>query len=71
MSVSDHEYVNFSEDYELDYHLELVNRSKSNFNRSYLRNNTRIKAKRELNKTMITHGEFKPFVDADKKHLES
>lgn len=69
MSVSDHEYVNFSEDYELDYHLGLVGKSKSISNRDYLKENTGPRAKKELNKTMLTHSEFKPYVKADKPHL--
>ena len=69
MNVSDHEYVNFSEDYELNYHLALVDKSMSISNREYLRENTGPRAKKELNKTMLTHREFKPYVKADKPYL--
>ena len=68
--MNDWEKVNFSQDHELDRHLELVNKSKSQDNRAYLRNNTQITAKKALDKTVITHGEFKPFVKADKVHLD-
>ncbi|AXV67680.1 hypothetical protein D0907_20325 (plasmid) [Pseudoalteromonas lipolytica] len=68
--MNDWDYVNFSQDHEMNYHLELVNKSQSNDNRAYLRNNTQVTAKKALNKTIITHGEFKPFVQADKAHLD-
>lgn len=67
--MKDANYVNFSEDYELDYHLGLVNKSKSKDNREYLREYTQWTAKDKLNKRVVTHGEFKPFVEADKPHL--
>lgn len=67
--MKDNEHVNFSEDYELNYHLELVGKSKSNDNRKYLRENTGPRAKKELKKTVLTHSEFKPYVKADKPHL--
>ena len=69
MGVRDNEYVNFSEDYELNYHLGLVSKSHSNDNRKYLRENTGPRAKKQLNKTMLTHAEFKPYVIADKAYL--
>ncbi|CAK1720371.1 conserved hypothetical protein [Vibrio crassostreae] len=68
--MNDWEYVNFSEDHEMDYHLGLVSKSKSAYNRKYLIDNTQWTAKKELNKTRITHDEFKPFVEADKANLE-
>ncbi len=40
------------------------------YNRKYLRDNTQRTAKDELNKTRITHTEFKPFVIADKPNLK-
>jgi hypothetical protein len=68
--MKDHDYVNFSQDHEMDYHLGLVSKSKSKKNRAFLVDNTQRTAKRELDKTRITHGEFKPFVKADKPHLD-
>ena len=68
--MNDWEYVNFSEDHEMDYHLGLVNRSKSQANRAYLRDKTQWTAKSALGKRIITHSEFKPYVEADKASLE-
>lgn len=68
--MNDWEYVNFSQDHEMDYHLGLVGKSKSEYNRKYLRDNTQRTAKDELNKTRITHTEFKPFVIVDKPNLK-
>lgn len=65
MGISDHKHVNFSEDYELNYHLELVGKSCSKENRKYLREKTRPRAKKDLNVVFITHGQFKPYVKAD------
>ncbi|KJR29096.1 hypothetical protein BOO91_17500 [Vibrio navarrensis] len=68
--MNDWDYVNFSEDHEMDYHLGLVSKSKSEYNRKYLRDNTQWTAKNKLDKTRITHTEFKPFVIADKPNLK-
>jgi len=68
--MNDWKYVNFGEDYEMNYHLELVNKSKSEVNREFLRNNTQWTAKNALKKDVITHAEFKPFVNADRGNLE-
>lgn len=70
MGISDHKNVNFSEKHEMDYHLDLVNKSQSKDNRAYLVNNTQWTAKDKLEKTIITHDEFKPFVEADKNNLD-
>lgn len=67
--MNDWDYVNFSEDHEMNYHLGLVGKSKSEHNRKYLRDNTQWTAKNKLYKTRITHTEFKPFVVADKPRL--
>ena len=69
--MKDHEYVNFSEDYEMDYHLGLVHKSKSIKNRAYLTDNTQRTAKKKLDKTRLTHDEFKPFVILDKPNLDN
>ncbi len=68
--MNDWDYVNFSEDHEMDYHLGLVGKSKSEYNRKYLRDNTQWTAKNKLDKTRITHTEFKPFVIADTPNLK-
>jgi hypothetical protein len=67
--MNDWDYVNFSQDHEMDYHLGLVKKSKSKDNREFLRSNTQWTAKKKLDKTIITHNEFKPFVEADKSKL--
>ncbi|PSW50601.1 hypothetical protein C0W50_20410 [Photobacterium leiognathi subsp. mandapamensis] len=68
--MNDWNYVNFSEDHEMNYHLGLVSKSQSNDNRRYLRDNTQHKAKQSLGKKVITHNEFKPFVIADQRFLD-
>ncbi|WP_240798085.1 hypothetical protein [Vibrio tasmaniensis] len=67
--MKDSEHVNFSEDYELNRHLELVEKSQSINNREYLREHTGPRAKKELGKTVLTHAEFKPYVKQDKPYL--
>jgi hypothetical protein len=57
MALSDHEYVNFSEDYELNYHLRKVGKSESIANRTALRA-IGSELKGRLNKTYLTHAEF-------------
>lgn len=70
LEMKDHNYVNFSENHELDYHLELVGKSKSSDNRNRLREHTGIRAKKELDKIVLTHAEFKPYVKQDKPNLD-
>lgn len=70
MGISDHKHVNFSEDYELNRHLELVGKSQSKDNRNYLRENTGPRAKNDLMVDVLTHGQFKPYVEADKLYLD-
>jgi hypothetical protein len=61
MALSDHEYVNFSEEYELNYHLRKVNKKESIANRSALRTmGTELKSR--LNKTYLTHAEFHAYI---------
>lgn len=70
LQMNDWDYVNFSEDYEMNYHLGLVSKSQSYDNRRYLRDKTQHKAKQSLGKEVITHSEFKPFVIADQRFLD-
>jgi hypothetical protein len=61
MALSDHEYVNFSEDYELNYHLRKVNKQESIANRATLRTmGAELKAR--LGKTFLTHKEFHAYI---------
>lgn len=61
MSLNDHEYVNFSQDHELNYHLRKVNKSQSIANRAELRK-MGDELKKALNKTYLTHAEFHQYV---------
>lgn len=68
MALSDHEYVNFSEDYELNYHLRKVNKQESVTNRTTLRTmGTELKAR--LNKTYLTHAEFHAYIQTQLHRL--
>ncbi|WP_239954997.1 hypothetical protein [Pantoea sp. Z09] len=61
MALSDHEYINFSEDYELDYHLRKVNKLQTQANRSALRAmGAELKAR--SGKTFLTHAEFHTYI---------
>jgi hypothetical protein len=69
MGMSDHDYVNFSEDYELNYHLKKVSKRETERNRSTLKiMGDELKA--ELGKTRLTHAEFHPYVNKQKDLLE-
>ncbi|MFA0497226.1 hypothetical protein, partial [Vibrio sp. 10N.222.54.B11] len=57
-------------DHEMNYHLGLVGKSKSEYNRKYLRDNTQWTAKNKLDKTRVTHADFKSFVVADKPYFQ-
>lgn len=61
MPLSDHEYVNFSQDHELNYHLGKVNKSQSAANRLVLQEMGK-ELKARLNKTYLTHAEFHAYV---------
>jgi hypothetical protein len=61
MALSDHEYVNFSEDYELNYHLRKVNKQVSVTNRATLRT-MGAELKKILNKTFLTHAELHAYI---------
>ncbi|MDP2500184.1 hypothetical protein AB4323_20800 [Vibrio sp. 10N.261.52.C11] len=54
----------------MNYHLGLVGKSKSEYNRKYLRDNTQWTAKNKLDKTRVTHTDFKSFVVADKPYFQ-
>lgn len=67
--MKDHDYVNFSEDYELNYHAKKVGKRETEANRAKLRTmGTELKAK--TGKTRLTHGEFHPYVNTNKGRLE-
>ena len=70
MSYKDHELVNFSEEYELNYHLKKVNKRQTIANRAEL-----VKMgdelKTSLDKRVLNHGEFHDYVKTQLYRLES
>lgn len=68
MALSDHEYVNFSEDYELDYHLGKVNKQQTQANRITLRT-MGAELKTRLGKTLLTHAEFHNYIQTQLHRL--
>lgn len=70
MGISDHEYVNFSEDYELNYHLKKVSKAQTEKNRTTLRTmGTELKT--QLGKARITHAEFHAYISKNLYRLDS
>ncbi|CAD5749316.1 hypothetical protein [Escherichia coli] len=61
MGLNDHEYVNFSQDHELNYHLRKVNKQESTANRATLRT-MGAELKAHLKKTYLTHAEFHAYI---------
>jgi len=61
MALSDHDYVNFSEDYELNYHLKKVSKQQSITNRAALQS-MGVELKAQLGKTFLTHAEFHTYI---------
>ena len=69
MGISDHDYVNFSQDHELNYHLRKVDKRQTENNRNTLRSMGN-ELKSRLGKSRVTHGEFHPYVVSQKSRLE-
>ncbi len=69
MSISDHDYVNFSEDYELNHHLRKVDKRQTEDNRDTLQVMGR-ELKANLNQTRLRHDEFHPYVSQQKHRLD-
>jgi len=69
MAINDHEYVNFSEDYELNYHLKKVDKRQTQKNRDTLvvMGN---ELKQKLGKTMLRHDEFHAYVKTQLHRLD-
>lgn len=70
MGISDHEYVNFSEDYELNYHLKKVSKAQTEKNRTTLRTMGK-ELKTQYGKTLITHAEFHSYILKNLSRLDS
>ncbi|CAI1871673.1 Uncharacterised protein [Serratia quinivorans] len=68
MSISDHEYVNFSEDHELNYHLRDVNKQQSEVNRNMLRV-MGIELKWQLKVYFVTHTQFRAYINTQLHRL--
>jgi hypothetical protein len=69
MPISDHDYVNFSQDHELNYVLTHVGKRQTEANRFTLRvMGTELKG--VLRKTMVTHKEFFEYVKTQLRRLE-
>ncbi|KJE35541.1 hypothetical protein UF64_11015 [Thalassospira sp. HJ] len=69
MAISDHDYVNFSEEYELNYHLRKVDKRQTEGNRDILVVMGK-ELKKDLDKARLTHAEFHPYVSKQKHRLE-
>lgn len=69
MSISDHSYINFSEDHEMNYHARKVSKRESMGNRSTLRT-MGSELKIQTGKARLTHAEFHPYVSRNKSRLE-
>lgn len=67
--MNDHDYVNFSQDHEMNYHLRKVDKRQTESNRDKLRTMGK-ELKAILSKTRLTHGEFHPYVLKNKARLE-
>lgn len=67
--MDDYEYVNFSQDHEMNYRLRRVDKRQTESNRDELRTMGK-ELKSNLSKTRLTHGEFHPYVLKNKARLE-
>lgn len=68
MSLSDHEYVNFLEDYELNYHLRDVDKQQSEVNRNTLRV-IGAELKAQLKVYFVTHAQFRGYIKLQLRRL--
>lgn len=67
--MNDHDYVNFSEDHELNYHLRKVGKSQSQKNRDTLVvMGNELKA--QTGKSRLRHDEFGPYVACNLHRLD-
>lgn len=67
--MNDHDYVNFSQDHEMNYHLKKVDKRQTESNRDTLRS-LGGDLKVALSKSRLTHGEFHPYVNSNSYRLE-
>ena len=67
--MNDHDYVNFSEDHELNYHLRKVDKRQTEKNRDVLKSMGN-ELKTATGKRRLTHGEFHKYVKTQLHRLE-
>ncbi|WP_372373274.1 hypothetical protein ACDI10_16540 [Vreelandella venusta] len=67
--MNDHDYVNFSEDYELNYVLRKMDKRQTQENRERL-NELGQRQKRSTGKPRLQHGEFHQYVRQNLWQLE-
>ena len=67
--MNDNDYVNFSQDHEMNHRLRRVEKRQTESNRGTLRTmGTELKSR--LNKTRLKHGEFHAYVVTQRARLE-
>ncbi|MDI2112478.1 hypothetical protein [Commensalibacter nepenthis] len=69
MPMSDREYVNFSENHELNHILKKHGKSQSQKDREELKK-LGVTAKAKLEKKILKHNDFEPFVKDHLKYLD-
>lgn len=69
MAISDHEYVNFSQDHELNHHLEQVSKRQTESNRTILKTMGQ-EFKAGTGKHFITHLEFRTYIKTQLRRLD-
>lgn len=67
--MNDHDYVNFSEDHELNYHLKKVDKRQTEKNRETLKSMGN-ELKTATGKSRLTHDEFHKYVKTQLHRLE-
>lgn len=67
--MNDNEYVNFSQDHEMNYRLRTVGKRQTEGNRTMLRTMGK-ELKAATGKSRLTHGEFSPYVARNTHRLE-
>ncbi|WP_176454062.1 MULTISPECIES: hypothetical protein [Aeromonas] len=69
MGISDHKYVNFSEDYELNDHLKKAKKAQTEANREVLKEMGK-ELKEKLDETRLTHEQFDEYIADNLSRLE-
>lgn len=69
MGISDREYVNFSEDHELNNHLSKVGKRETEINRKTLRV-LGNELKSQTGQARLKHDDFQAYVTKEKNRLE-